>query len=213
LRFNHIIMEYIFYSYYIEFLLKGKLKAVQISLAVSITLLVVFLNAGGCFNYIIGKSNAIIDLLFLILFIYSLMNFGYAVFNRYAPLPVAKETKEEIKNNLVSQKNESETETGKNTKYSILQHKSYGTGIKSSPKVAKTVNHKTPIKAKPTKEEMSAPPLEINTESTEEFFEDEKEEWSDKYSGVINDNQELDITDVHNDSDETTDSNRKNNFH
>ena len=206
-------MEYIFYSYYIEFLLKGKLKAVQISLAVSITLLVVFLNAGGCFNYIIGKSNAIIDLLFLVLFIYSLMNFGYAVFNRYSPSHDLAETKENTNNNLVSQKNLAETETGKNTKYSILQHKSYGTGIKSSPKVAKTVNHNKPIKVKPTQEEMSAPPVEINMESTEEFFEDEKEEWSDKYSGVINDNQELDISDVPNENDESTDSIRKNNFH
>ena len=205
-------MEYIFYSYYIEFLLKGKLKAVQISLAVTITLIVVFVNAGGCINYIIGKSDAVIDLLLLVLCIYSLMNFGYAVFNRYIPSPDIVET-EKIKNNLVSQKNESETETGKNTKYSILQHKSYGTGIKSSPKVPKTVIHKTPIKSKPTKEEMSAPPVEINMESTEEFFEDEKEEWSDKYSGVINDNQELDISDVPNENDESTDSIRKNNFH
>ena len=212
MRFNHIIMEHIFYSYYIDFLLKGKLKAVQISLAVTFTLLVVIVNAGGFFNYIIGKSDAVIDLLFLVLFIYSLMNFGYAVFNRYSPSPDLVET-EKIKNNLVSQKNESETETGKNTKYSILQHKSYGTGIKSSPKVPKIVNHKTPIKLKPTKKETSAPPVEINIKSTEDFFEDEKEEWSDKYSGVINDNQELDITDVPHENDETPDSIRKNNFH
>jgi hypothetical protein len=196
LRLHLIIMEYIFYSYYIESLLKGKLKAIQISIAVSITLMVVFVNAGGFINYIIGKSDSIIDLLFLVFFIYSLMNVGYAAFNRYAPLPVA---------------NAAGTEKSKDASYSILQNKSYGSTVKTSPKATgtKTENAMVPARVKSAKEEISVPGVEINIESTEEFFEDEKEEWNEKYSGVINENHEIDITDVPH---ENEDHIRKNTF-
>ena len=182
-------MNYIFYSYYIELLLKGKLKAIQISLAAILALLVTSLKAEGIIDFVTARSNDGISLLFLVLFIYSLMNLGYSVFSRYAPLPLASGTKEKIKDDSFAQKNEVQSEKSKAGNKLILQNKSYGSGIKSSPK-ASEINTKEIIKnvktqqMKSPKEEIP-PALEINIESTQEFFQDEKEE-TEVYSGIIN---------------------------
>lgn len=201
-------MNYIFYSYYIALLLKGKLKVVQISLSAILTLIVVFANIEGSMNYIIGKSSEGIDLLFLVLFVYSLMNLGYAAFNQYTPSVAGAEIKEEVKNKLPHQKNEVKPEKSKIANQSILQNKSYGSSIKSSPKALETKTEVvvpkgwTPIKrekvltSKVSQKEEKAPEVDINTESTQEFFEDAKEEYHRTYTGVIDQNFVADISDV-----------------
>lgn len=186
-------MNYFFYSFYISLFLKGKLKSVQISLSAAMTLMVVGINAGGSMNYILGRSDSWIDLLLTALLIYTLMNLGYAIFSSYdAPLPKAPGVKEKAKSDLSVTKNEAGTVTNKDSSKLILQNKSYGSGIKTSPKIAEikkaeVIKHvKPPESRKTAKEEIPAPPLEINIESTEEFLE-EAEEPNEKYSGIIND--------------------------
>src|ERR1035437_8266160 len=100
--------------------------------------MVVFVNIEGSINYVIGKSNDGIDLLFLVLFIYSLMNLGYAAFNKYTPSVAGAETKGEVKNKLPQQKNEVKPEKSKIANQSILQNKNNGSSIKSSPKALET---------------------------------------------------------------------------
>lgn len=155
--------------------------------------MIVWLNAGGSLNYILGRSDSGIDLLLTVLFIYTLMNLGYAIFSSYeAPLPKTPGVKQKPKSDLSVTKRDVGTVTNKDVSKLILQNKSYGSGIKTSPKIAEIkkaeeVKHIKPLESRKTaKEEIPAPPLEINIESTEEFLQ-EAEEPNEKYSGIIND--------------------------
>lgn len=182
-------MTYVFYSFYIDTLLKGKLKAVQIVLSGIITVLAISANAGGGINYMLGRSSSGIDLLFMVLFVYSLMNLVYSIFSSQDPSTgKVAGIQEKVKSDPSVTKNE--TGAAKVSKL-ILQNKSYGSGIKTSPKVTEvrkeTVMKNVILQSRKTiKEEISAPPLEINTESTEELVQD-AEGPSEKYSGIIND--------------------------
>lgn len=185
-------MNYVFYSFYIAILLKGKVKVVQILLSGIITVLVLWTDSGGSINYMFGKSDSAIDLFFMVLLIYSLMNFGYSIFNSYdAPLTKALSVKEKAKSDSLVTKNEVDPVKIKKGSKLILQSKSYGSGIKTSPKIAEIKKVEVIKQVKPQesrkaeKEEMSPPALEINIKSTEEILE-ETEEPDEKYSGIIN---------------------------
>jgi hypothetical protein len=190
-------MNYIFYSYCIALLLKGKLKAVQISIAAIVTFIFILLYKDRIIDFITGKSNSVTSLFALLFFIYNLMNIGYAAFNTYATLLV--EIKEKAKNPSPQQQEEMNPEKNKNLSDSILPVKNYGSGIKTSPKVPE-IRSGEPIKSikvvnpKMIPQEISAPEVEINIESTQEFF--EKEADQKVYSGVLNDNYAIDITDI-----------------
>src|ERR1039458_1517547 len=97
-------MEHIFYSYYIATLLKGKLKFLEISFSVLFFLCVVVFGFGGIIHFLTGNPVAVLDVLLVLLFIYSLMNVGYAAFNRYIPSAKTAVTKENVKIQLSEKK-------------------------------------------------------------------------------------------------------------
>ena len=140
-------MEHIFYSYYIATLLKGKLKFLEISFSVLFFLCVVVFGFGGIIHFLTGNPVAVLDVLLVLLFIYSLMNVGYAAFNRYIPSAKTAVTKENVKIQLSEKKTEVELQEGKGAGNSILMYKRYETGIKSGPKEGET--KKEEIKSSP----------------------------------------------------------------
>lgn len=192
-------MKYIFYSYYLTVILKGKYKAIQISVSIILMLMVVILGYLGIINFITGKPVVVTDVLFLVLFIYSLMNVGYSALNDYSPETVLSKVK--IENNLPEGLKQQNSLKGSVVNSPILINKRYTTEIKSSPKVVdfKKEEIKSSTKIVTNKENqtsMSVPLLEINVDSTQKYFEKEREEFNQSYSGIIDANYEADISDV-----------------
>lgn len=209
-------MEYIFYSHFVAIILKGKSKFLQIAVSVLVLLFVLAAHFHGIVTSFAGKTESFVDVLFVLLLIYSIMNLVYASFNIYAPVATAApsdsakvenisvEQKTEIKNgenkirsnSIKSVRNISSEEDAKIN----LQRES---GIKRSPKTANQklsetiIQDKAKIKSETVNSDLEVPPLESTAEKDMVFHEKEREEFR-SYSGnfVGNPTYVSDISDV-----------------
>lgn len=158
------IMKYIFISQFIAYAMKGK-KRVQIGIASFLTI-IPLIDLPGILRFVVGKPFSLIDIIALIAFVYFLMNLLYCKFS-----------KEEIAETKVREENEIKKVVPESKP--IIEKKNYSS-VKSSPKVAKINEENKFVEKK----------VIITDEEIQEVKEQEDYQ---KYSGILNVDDEVTI--------------------